>query len=134
MTKKKHPRKRKKKDLKIDFISMKSLKGTTSTERIQSLLQSVKNGHIVVLDEALSADSEAHLMTETMKGIEEDFSGIEFCSLPKKTHWLYRKVMEVVNFVKTDDAAVPGLTLVGPAEKIKEIKRDLDAFYVSAQA
>ena len=133
MTKKKHQKKQKRNDLKMDFVSMQSLEGSTPHKKIQKLLEIVKDGHIVVLDEALSADDEARLVTETMKGIEEDFTGIEFCSLPKKTHWIYKKAMGVINFISGEELSMPGLTLVGPSEIIKEIKRDPDAFYVSAQ-
>nr|HIK01244.1 DUF2073 domain-containing protein [Candidatus Undinarchaeales archaeon ERR594346 U_76725] len=65
-----------KKSLKIDFISMSKLKGDTIDEKIDVILEKVKLGHVVILDEALSPDEEAHLVTETMEGINEEYSGI----------------------------------------------------------
>ncbi len=121
-----------KKSLKIDFISMSKLKGDTIEEKIDIILDKVKIGHVVILDEALSPDEEAHLVTETMEGINEEFSGIEFCSLPRqsgKARMLLSRVAKLLGI----EMASPGVTLVGPSTIISDIKRDLGAFHVSAE-
>ena len=126
-------RKGKKLKLEMDFISMKTLEGKTSSEKIESILENVKEGHLVVLDGALSHDEEARLVTVTMEGIREDFTGIEFCSLPKNEGKLYNTIVKVLEFVTRRKYSKPGLTLVGPSKIIRKIKRDPNAFYVSAE-
>ncbi|MAF89553.1 MAG: hypothetical protein CL963_03550 [Euryarchaeota archaeon] len=121
-----------KKSLKIDFISMSKLKGDTIDEKIDVILEKVKLGHVVILDEALSPDEEAHLVTETMEGINEEFSGIEFCSLPRKggkARVFFARTAKLFGI----EISSPGVTLVGPSTIISDIKRDLGAFHVSAE-
>ncbi len=127
------PKKGKKLKLEMDFISMKTLEGKSSDEKIESILENVKEGHLVVLDGALTHDEEAKLVTITMEGIHEDFTGIEFCSLPKSEGKLYSTLVKFLEFVTRKKYSKPGLTLVGPSKIIRKIKRDPNAFYVSAE-
>lgn len=120
------------KDLKMDFVSMDSVKGNTIDEKLENILEDVKDGHIVVLDEALDPNEEARLVATTMENIDAKFAGIEFCSLPRKENWLYKKMNRMVSFITRSNVTTPGLTLVGPSNIIREIKRDPDSFHVSA--
>lgn len=119
--------------LKMDFMSMQNVRGTSVDEKIKNILKNVKDGHIVVLDGALDADAEARLVTATMQNVKEDFPGIEFCSLPKKRNVLYKFIIKTTEILTGLSFARPGLTLVGPSTIIKEIKRNPDSFYVSAE-
>ena len=132
-SKKKTSKKKSPKGLKMDFISMSSLEGTTIDEKIEGILDTVKDGHLVVIDEALSSEDEARLVTATMEGIREDFAGIEFCSLPKKETGIFTSITRLIEVLTRQKFAKPGLTLIGPSTVISEIKRDPDAFYVSAK-
>ena len=110
---------------------MKNLSGLSVEKRINAILDKVKEGHIVVIDQALNADEEAKLVTATMHGIKEEFTGIEFCTLEKSNTMWYNMVLRVMSSVLRMDISRPGLTFVGPSYLIKKIKRDPDAFYVS---
>jgi len=131
MAKKK--KKQSKKEIKMDFISMKSLTGKTTDEKIEQILDTVKNGHLVVLNEALDADEEAKLVTATMEDITGEFTGIEFCTMPTGSSVFQTILFDFLEKVLRRDIVRPGLTLVGPSKIISEIKRDPDAFYVSAK-
>jgi len=135
MTRKKKPKPRRKKghNLKMEFVSMSSLDGSTVDEKIDAILEKVKDGKIVIINEALSANEEAHLVTATMEGIREDFSGVEFCSLETKSSQAYSAISKLIETVTGKKLSKPGLTFIGPAEIIREIQRDPDAFYVSAK-
>ena len=117
--------------LNMDFISMKNLSNLSVEKRIDTILNKVKEGHIVVLDQALNADEEAKLVTATMHGIKDEFTGIEFCTLEKSTTMWYNMMLRLMSSVLRMDISRPGLTFVGPSYLIKKIKRDPDAFYVS---
>jgi hypothetical protein len=121
-------------ELNMDFISMRTLANLSVDARIEQILNKVKEGHIVVLDSALDADEEAKLVTATMHGIEGEFTGIEFCTLPStSTNNLYSFFTRVIETVFKKSVTKPGLTFVGPSAIITKIKRDPDAFYVSTK-
>ncbi len=124
---------RKGRGLKIDFISAKALDGMTLNEKIASILKKVRENHIVVLDESLDFIEEAKLVTATMEGIDENFKGIEFCTLPRKGNVVVEYASKTIEKLIGKQFARPGLTLVGPSTIIKGIKRDPQAFYVSAE-
>jgi hypothetical protein len=119
--------------LDMDFISMKTLSSLSVEKRINTILSKVKEGHMVVLDQALDADEEAKLVTATMKGIKGEFTGIEFCTLPSTNNTLYNFFAKIAEIVLKKDVAKPGLTFVGPSYLIEKIKKDPNAFYVSTK-
>jgi len=119
--------------LDMDFISMKTLSHLSVDARINTILNKVKDGHMVVLDEALDRDEEAKLVTATMQGIKGEFTGIEFCTLEKDISVMYNLMMRFAAYVLKVDVAKPGLTFVGPSYLIEKIKKDPDAFYVSTK-
>jgi len=119
--------------LDMDFISMKTLADLSVEKRINTILKKVKDGHIVVLDEALDADEEAKLVTATMHGIKGEFTGIEFCTLEKSNSLMYNLLMRFVESIFRVEVSKPGLTFVGPSYLIEKINRDPNAFYVSTR-
>ena len=132
--KSKSSRSKTKAELNMDFISMRTLSKLSVATKIEQILNKVKDGHIVVLDSALDADEEAKLVTATMHGIEGEFTGIEFCTLPTASNnVLYTFFTKVLETVFKKSISKPGLTFVGPSVIIKKIKRDPDAFYVSTK-
>ena len=130
---KKTKQKRKGRGLKIDFISARALEGLPLDKKIANILKKVRDNHIVVLDEALDFMEEAKLVTSTMEGIDDNFRGIEFCTLPRKGNIFSEYASKTIEKITGKQMSRPGLTLVGPASIIKEIKRDPQAFYVSAE-
>ncbi|MFH1424206.1 MAG: DUF2073 domain-containing protein [archaeon] len=124
---------RRSKSLEMDFLSMEKVEGHTVEEKLLNVLDYVKGGHIVILDEALDPNDEARLVARTMESIDTEFAGIEFCSLPKRENPVYATISKVVGFVTRKNARIPGLTLVGPSSVIRKIKRDPDSFQVSAE-
>ncbi|MFH1450640.1 MAG: DUF2073 domain-containing protein [archaeon] len=119
--------------LDMDFISMSTLSDLSVEKRINTILKKVKDGHMVVLDEALDTDEEAKLVTATMKGIDGEFTGIEFCTLEKNNSIFFNIIMRLMESVFRRDVAKPGLTFVGPSYLIEKIKKDPNAFYVSTR-
>ena len=119
--------------LKIDFISAQAFVGMTLDKKLAHILKKVKEDHIVVLNESLDFMEEAKLVTSTMEGIDENLKGIEFFTLPRKGNSAIEFVAKSFEKVTGKQMARAGLTLVGPASIIKKIKRDPQAFSVSAE-
>lgn len=117
----------------MEFLCMKTLSDLSVDKRIEAILRKVKDGRIVVLDQALDTDEEAKLVTATMKGIKGEFTGIEYCTLPSNSSALYNVMVKLAESIIRRDIAKPGLTFVGPSYLIEKIQRDPNAFYVSTR-
>ena len=102
----------------IEFVSSKTLRGLSSKQKIALVLQSVKKSVILVLEEPLSMDEERDLIRETMKVITKNFPGIEISSLSRGEDNLRNA------FIRLLGGKTSGLTVVGPANLVKEMKAD----------
>jgi len=108
----------KKMPVQIEFVSSKTLKKLSSEQKIQMVLESVKKNTILVLEESLSMDEERQLIRETMKVITKNFPGIEISSLSPQEEDLRAQ------FIRFLGGKTSGLTVVGPANLVKEMKKD----------
>ncbi len=134
------------KKIKIDFISSSMLNGRTGQKKINYILGRVKDGSILVVNGVLKPEEEVDLIKETMRRVDDGFPGIEVCSLKKQAKgWKQffdflsergEKVQDIIwrgitgKHVKTD--LKTGLTLIGPAKIIKDVKKNPDSFSVLA--
>src|SRR6056297_1209319 len=70
--------------VRIDMISGERMDGLTSMEKIREILDGVRDGNIVILEEGLSPDEESKLIEVTMTEISPDeFNGIEIETYPR---------------------------------------------------
>lgn len=102
----------------IEFLSSKTLKQMSSERKISMVLDSVKSNMILVLEEPLSLDEERLLIRETMKIISKRFPGIEISSLSPAEEDLRSSIIKLLG------GKTSGLTVVGPAHLVKEMKKD----------
>ncbi|MBV0902319.1 DUF2073 domain-containing protein [Haloarcula salina] len=104
----------------IDLISGERMDGLASMEKIRMILDGVRDGNIVILEEGLSPDEESRLIEVTMTEISPDeFNGIEIETYPKS---------------QTADASIldrlmgkqstQKLTVIGPANQIETLHKD----------
>jgi len=102
----------------IEFVSSKTLKQMTAAKKIAMVLESVKKNCILVLEEPLSLDEERQLIRETMKIISKSFPGIEISSLSPEEKDFRTAIIGLLG------GKTSGLTVVGPANLVKEMKKD----------
>ena len=106
----------------IDMISGERMQGLASMEKIRMILDGVRDGNIVILEQGLSPDEESKLIEVTMSEINpEDFNGIEIETYPRS---------------QTDDSSfldrlmgresTSKLTVIGPANQIETLEKDED--------
>ncbi|HIH36435.1 MAG TPA: DUF2073 domain-containing protein [Methanocellales archaeon] len=103
----------------IDLISEDFTSAMTSMEKINLILEGVRQGNIVILERGLTPEEEAKLIELTMTEITPDnFVGIEIESYPsrQKSSFLDRLLGKKV--IETR------LTVVGPADQLKTLRRD----------
>jgi len=93
--------------------------------RIRKLLNVAKEGKIVLLQGRLRKEEEAELIKVTMEEINKDFKGIELAVIypdASKEVAMFKKIQRgFVNMLLGDRQ---GLTIIGPANVVKSIKKD----------
>nr|WP_245604116.1 DUF2073 domain-containing protein [Geoglobus ahangari] len=108
----------------LNLISKEKLDRMSSMEKLRMILDSVKEGKIVVLESGLSPEEEAKLIELTMLEIDhENFVGIEVESYPPKESF----------FSKLFGKKSGRLTLIGPANRVKTLSKQEDLITAMVQ-
>lgn len=102
----------------MDLISSEKLERMTSMEKIRLILDKVKKGKIVVLENGLTSDEEVRLIEMTMTEIRVDeFSGIEIESYPSRKEGTFLD--------KLFGRSLKGrMTVIGPANQLRTVEKD----------
>ncbi len=110
--------------LKLQVIPYSEIENLSSVGRIRKLLNMAKENKVVFLEGRLKREEEAELIKATMEEINREFKGIELAVLDpvKKKDDMFKKLKtNVLNALVGNRL---GLTIVGPASLVKEIKKD----------
>ena len=107
--------------LTLQDISYGELQKLTSEGRLKTILDHVKEDRIVLLEGRLKKREEADLIKITMFNINEKFKGVELATFDNSKENLpsVKRVMQ--NMILGDRQ---GITIIGPASVIKEIKKN----------
>lgn len=103
----------------IDLVSRERMQSLRSMEKIRLILDGVREGNIVILEEGLSPDEESKLIEVTMNEISPDeFAGIEIESYPQQES-------NTGFFSRLFGRNPPNkLTVIGPASRIETLHKD----------
>ncbi len=110
--------------LTLQFVPYKEIEKLGSDARVKKLLKIVKTNRIVILEGRLKNQEEAELIKKTMEEIDSKFTGIELTVVyPEKEDigFFEKAKNELANILLGDRQ---GLTVIGPANIVKEIKKD----------
>ncbi len=112
--------------LTIQFIPYHEIEGLTLANKIKKLIDVVRENKIVLMEGRLKKREEADLIKMTMEAIDEKFRGVEISVIYPDT-----KNADFMGKMKGGLANVllgerQGLTIIGPATMVKEIKKDPD--------
>ncbi len=113
--------------LTLQFIPHADIERLESDKRVEKLLKVVKENKIILLEGKLRSQEEAMLIKRTMEEIDESFTGIEISPINihrKEDEAFFRKVKGMLINLLLGDRQ--GLTIIGPATVVKEIKQDPD--------
>lgn len=112
--------------LTLQFIPHTDIENLKSPDRVEKLLGIVKQNKIILLEGKLRAPEEAELIRRTMEEIDDKFKGIEISPvvIDNKDDAFFRKIRE--GLIKLLLGNRRGLTIIGPASIVKEIKQDPD--------
>ena len=110
--------------LKLQFVPYADIEHMNTDDRIDKLLDIVKGNKIVLMQGRLHPEEEGRLIQQTMHQIEDSFRGIEICTIypeEKNLQLLKRMKKEMVKYIVGNR---DGITIIGPATIVREIKRD----------
>ena len=110
--------------LTLQFVPYGDIEVLDSESRIGKLLGIVKNKNIVLMEGRLRPEEETMLIQRTMEAIDKQFKGVELCTIFPEDRNLavFRKIRK--NFTSFLLGNREGLTIIGPADVVKEIRRD----------
>jgi hypothetical protein len=104
----------------IDLISGSRMDGLASMEKIRLILDGVRDGNIVILEEGLSPEEESRLIEVTMTEISPDeFNGIEIETYPRSETADASFLDRLMGRESTNK-----LTVIGPANQIETLHKD----------
>lgn len=110
--------------LTLQFVPYTEIENLSPLTKIHKLLKLAKENKIVVLEGRLKKDEEAELIRVTMEEIDDDFKGIEMSVIyPQSSdaRFIDKMKTSLANMLLGERI---GLTVIGPASIVKEIKQD----------
>ncbi len=116
----------------IEFIAKERIEDQTFDEKLDMILDEVKDGKILVLEEALNPDEERRLIQGAMESVDEDFPGIEFSSLDGHEDMFDRVINTLHQVVGRQRKR--GLTIVGNSNVMDEIEKKEDSVSLLARS
>ncbi len=131
MTVKKSKKNKKKRNEKIDGLSIRfmpysEIKYLSSDERIKNILSICLKNNLIILQGRLKPEEESRLIGDTMAmiGHVKGFKGIELAVISEneKGNLWDRIKSNIINTLS--NVELGAITIIGPATKVKEIKKD----------
>lgn len=116
----------------IEFIAKERIQDQSFDEKLELILDEVREGKILVLEEALSPDEETRLIQGAMENVDDDFPGIEFSSLDGHED-VFDKVINNL-FQVIGRQRKRGLTIVGNSDVMDEIEKKEDSVSLLARS
>ncbi len=119
--------------LTIQFVPYNEIESLGSARRVKKIIDLVKDDKIVLLEGRLKKEEETDLIEITMEEVSDRFKGIELSVInpeSKEAAFLKKIKNNLVTFLLGDRI---GMTIIGPASVVKEIKRDPDKIQLYTQ-
>jgi len=108
----------------LQFVPYHEIEDLGSARRVKKLIDIVKENKIVLLQGRLKKEEETDLISIAMEEIGEKFKGIELAVINPEQKELSGLKKVRTNFFGMLLGDRQGLTVIGPASIVKEIKQD----------
>ena len=123
---------RDKKGIKIEFISKEKLRNKDFDEKLDLILNKVKEDSILVLEEALTPEEKKELITRSVESITEEFPGIEFSGLEDRSDFFERLLNNLSKrFLGKERRR--GITIIGNSNVMEKIAEEKDSVSLMAK-
>ena len=112
------------KDLTIHFMPYSEIRHEDTIGRIKKIMGIILQGKIVILQGRLKPEEETRLIENTMTliGNIPNFQGIEIASIDSEHQGVFDKMRR--NLARILVGENDAITIIGPAQVVKEIKRN----------
>jgi len=106
-------------EIKLEFISADVLSGMTIQQKMDFILEHVKDDKIIVIEEGMTPFEETTLIQATMTQVTKKFPGVEVSTLREKsTQGLRERLIRMLG------GSRGGLTVIGPSRIVRQISKD----------
>lgn len=115
-------------------MSYREIEPLDSLSRVTKLIDLVKQQKIVLLEGRLTKEEEIELIKTTMEQIDDSFKGVEIGTIEpttKKSDAFFAHIKN--NFIDILLGDRRGITIIGPASVVKEIKQDPEKIQLFTQ-
>ena len=109
----------------IEFLSRDKLSAKGFEEKLELVLEKVRDNSVLVLEESWTPEEKRNLIENSMEEVDDDFPGVEFLGLDsdentfdKMRNLFYEKIL--------DQKYRKGLTIVGNSRVMEKIKEERD--------
>lgn len=110
----------------IEFLSNEKLRDSDFEEKLELVIEKVKDNAVLVLEEGWRPEEKRKLIEESLEEADEDFPGVEFMGLESEDS-RFRKAREIFyNRILNEDYR-KGLTIVGNSRVMEKIKEEKDS-------
>jgi hypothetical protein len=110
--------------LTLQFVPYEDMASKDTKSRIKYLLDIVMQNKIVLMQGRLKPEEETRLIQETMSSIKRAFKGIELCTIYPEERNMKFMVKLKKELAKMLVGNREGITILGPASVVKEIRKD----------
>lgn len=110
------------KNITIEFIPYQTFKNFKKEEKIKKIIEKVKDEKLLLIEGILEDSEKKELIIKSMDEFNFKFKGIEIETIHYQADSFFDKVK--LSFVKMLYKNRVGLTIIGPASIVKEIKKD----------
>jgi hypothetical protein len=105
------------KGISVNLVSRQKLEEFSTDEKLKFILNEIKNGKVLVLENGLTSVEQASLIEQTMEKIEHDtFIGIEMEGYGEEKTSFLQKILGKIK--------KPRMTVIGPADLLKTVRKD----------
>ena len=109
--------------LTLQYVPHHEFASLTMDEKLKRILKAVRDGKILLIEGRLNPIEESELIKRTMMTITKEFKGVEIASIDYqfKGDFFDKVKKDIAHFLLRKSS---GLTIVGPATVVKEIRKD----------
>lgn len=110
----------------IEFLSRDRLSEQGFEEKLEMVMEKVKDDAVLVLEEGWTPEEKKELISNSMEEVDEDFPGIEFLGLDAGSTRFERAKKILYDRVLNDEYR-KGLTIVGNSRVMEKVKEERNA-------
>jgi hypothetical protein len=108
----------------LEFVSSEAFLGKDEREKIRMIMDAVKKDKILVLEGAISPDEQKWLIAATMEAVTKDFSGVEIATIGDDVPSTSAFGAIRTGLLKALGGKPSGITVIGPANLVKQVRKD----------